>query len=152
LLGGRAGDILGRRRTLISGVLLFTIASLLGGLATSTGWLLGARAVQGVGAALAAPSVLALIATNFEGRARVRALSLFSATTSAGGSLGLIAGGMLTDWLSWRWVLFVNLPVGAAIVALAPLYVREPERHRGRFDLAGALSSSVGMVSLVYAL
>jgi EmrB/QacA subfamily drug resistance transporter len=152
LLGGRAGDILGRRRTLISGVLLFTIASLLGGLATSTGWLLGARAAQGVGAALAAPSVLALIATNFEGQARVRALSLFSATTSAGGSLGLIAGGMLTDWLSWRWVLFINVPIGAAIVVLAPLYIREPERHRGRFDLAGALSSTVGMVSLVYAL
>jgi EmrB/QacA subfamily drug resistance transporter len=151
LLGGRAGDILGRRRTLISGVVLFTIASLLGGLATSTGWLLGARAAQGVGAALAGPSVLALIATNFDGHARTRALSMFSAVSSAGGSLGLIAGGMLTDWVSWRWVLFVNVPIGAAVAALAPRFIREPERHRGRFDLAGALTSTLGMVSLVYA-
>ncbi|HEX2317246.1 MAG TPA: MFS transporter [Thermomonospora sp.] len=150
LLGGRAGDILGRRRTLVSGVLLFTIASLLGGFATSAGWLLAARAAQGVGAALAAPSVLALIATNFEGRERTRALALFSAVSGAGGSLGLVAGGMLTEWASWRWVMLVNVPIGLAIVLLAPRVVREPERHPGRFDLTGAVTSTAGMVALVY--
>jgi EmrB/QacA subfamily drug resistance transporter len=152
LLGGRAGDVLGRRRVFASGIAVFTLASLLGGFATSSGWLLAARAVQGVGAALAAPGALALIATNFaEGPERNRALSIFSATSSAGASVGLILGGVLTDWASWRWVLFINVPVGAAVLLLTPIFLEETERHRGRLDIAGAVTSVTGMVALVYA-
>jgi EmrB/QacA subfamily drug resistance transporter len=151
LLGGRAGDILGRRRVFVTGIAIFTLASLVGGFAGSAAWLLAARAVQGVGAALAAPSALALIATNFaEGTERNRALSVFSAASSAGASVGLILGGMLTDWASWRWVLFINVPVGAIVLLLAPRYLAETERHRGRLDLAGALTSVTGMIALVY--
>jgi EmrB/QacA subfamily drug resistance transporter len=152
LLGGRSGDILGRRRVFLAGIAVFTLASLAGGFATSSAWLLAARAVQGAGAALAAPSALALIATNFaEGHERNRALSVFSATSSAGASVGLILGGVLTDWVSWRWVLFVNVPVGVAVLLLAPVILEETERHRGRLDLAGAVTSVTGMVALVYA-
>jgi EmrB/QacA subfamily drug resistance transporter len=151
LLGGRAGDILGRRRMFITGILLFTLASFLGGLATSAGWLLAARALQGVGAAIAAPTALALITTNFsEGRERNRAFGVFAATAVAGGSIGLIAGGMLTSWLSWRWVLFVNVPIGILLALAAPLYITESERQPGRFDLGGALTSTGGMAALVY--
>jgi EmrB/QacA subfamily drug resistance transporter len=151
LLGGRAGDILGRRRVFIAGIVLFTLASFLGGLATSAGWLLAARALQGVGAAIAAPTALALITTNFaEGRERNRAFGVFSAVAVAGGAIGLLAGGMLTSWLSWRWVLFVNVPIGVLLAALAPLYITESERQPGRFDLAGALTSTAGMTALVY--
>jgi EmrB/QacA subfamily drug resistance transporter len=153
LLGGRAGDILGRRRVLIAGIALFTLASFLGGLATSSGWLLAARALQGVGAAIAAPTALALITTNFaEGPERNRAFGVFGAVAGAGGALGLLAGGMLTSWLSWRWVLFVNVPIGVLLAALAPLYITESERQPGRFDLAGALTSTAGMTALVYGL
>jgi EmrB/QacA subfamily drug resistance transporter len=151
LLGGRAGDILGRRRVFIAGVVVFTAASLLGGLAPSSGWLLAARALQGVGAALAAPSTLALIATTFrEGRERSQALGLFAAVSAGGASLGLILGGALTAWVSWRWVLFVNVPFGVAVALLAPRAIVESERQPGRFDLAGALAGTVGMTSLVY--
>jgi EmrB/QacA subfamily drug resistance transporter len=151
LLGGRAGDILGRRRVFISGILLFTLASFLGGLATSPGWLLAARALQGVGGAIASPTALALITTNFaEGPERNRAFGVFGAVAVAGGSIGLIAGGMLTSWLSWRWVLFVNVPIGILLALVAPLYISESERQPGRFDLAGALSSTAGMTALVY--
>jgi EmrB/QacA subfamily drug resistance transporter len=152
LLGGRAGDILGRRRVFVTGIGVFTLASLAGGFATSAAWLLAARAVQGVGAALAAPGALALITTNFaEGHERNRALGIFSATSSAGASVGLILGGVLTDWVSWRWVLFINVPVGAVVLLLAPVFLAETERHRGRLDLAGAVTSVTGMVALVYA-
>ena len=151
LLGGRAGDILGRRRMFIGGIALFTLASLLGGFAATSWWLLACRAAQGVGAAAAAPGALALIATNFEeGSARNRALGVFSAVSATGGSIGLILGGLLTSWGSWRWVLFINVPIGIAVIGLAPLFVRESERHPGRFDLAGALTSTMGMTSLVY--
>jgi EmrB/QacA subfamily drug resistance transporter len=151
LLGGRAGDILGRRRVFIAGILVFTAASFLGGLATSAGWLLAARALQGVGGAIAAPTALALITTNFaEGPERNRAFGVFGAVAGAGGALGLLAGGMLTSWLSWRWVLFVNVPIGVLLAALAPLYITESERQPGRFDLAGALTSTAGMTALVY--
>ncbi|HZE30364.1 MAG TPA: MFS transporter [Actinoallomurus sp.] len=152
LLGGRAGDVLGRRRVFLAGIAVFTLASLLGGLATSSAWLLVARGVQGVGAALAAPGALALVTTNFaEGAERNRALSIFSATSSAGASVGLILGGVLTDWLSWRWVLFINVPVGVAVLLIAPLFIEETERHRGRLDIAGAVTSVTGMITLVYA-
>src|SRR5215204_1938761 len=151
LLGGRAGDILGRRRTFIAGILVFTLASFLGGFATSATWLLAARALQGVGAAIAAPTALSLITTNFaEGTERNRAFGVFSAVAVSGGAIGLIAGGILTSWLSWRWVLFVNVPIGLLLAVLAPLFIAESERQPGRFDLGGALTSTAGMTALVY--
>ncbi|MEN3307584.1 MAG: hypothetical protein V7603_3786 [Micromonosporaceae bacterium] len=121
LTGGRAGDILGRRRVFVGGVLLFTLASLCGGLATSSGQLLGARVAQGVGAAFAGPNGLALLATTFtEPRARIRALAIFSAVSSGGLALGLIVGGALTEWGTWRWVLFINVPFGVTVALLTP--------------------------------
>ncbi|SFN61456.1 drug resistance transporter, EmrB/QacA subfamily [Actinomadura madurae] len=152
LLGGRAGDVFGRRRTFTAGVVLFTAASLLGGLATA-GWaLLAARTAQGFAAAVAAPSAMALIATAFEGRARVRALSVLSAVTGAGAAVGMIVGGVLTEAGSWRWVFFVNLPVGLALALVAPRVLAETERRPGRFDVGGAVASTLGMTVLVYAL
>jgi EmrB/QacA subfamily drug resistance transporter len=151
LLGARMGDILGRRRTFVAGVALFTVASFLGGLAQTQAWLLGARALQGVGAAIAAPSTLALLTTSFrEGPERVRALAAYGAVAGGGGSVGLVLGGMLTDWISWRWGLWINVPVGAALVWLAPRVLAETERRPGRFDLPGAAASTAGMTALVY--
>ncbi|UUU39610.1 MFS transporter [Streptomyces sp. NBC_00162] len=151
LLGGRAGDILGRRRVFMAGILLFTLASLLGGFAQEPWQLLAARALQGVGGAIASPTSLALITTTFaEGPERNRAFGVFAAVSAGGGAIGLLAGGMLTEWLDWRWVLFVNVPIGVLIAVLAPLYISESERHPGRFDIAGALTSTGGMASLVY--
>jgi EmrB/QacA subfamily drug resistance transporter len=151
LLGGRAGDILGRRRVFIFGILLFTLASLLAGLAQSSAWLLAARALQGVGGAIASPTALALITTNFaEGRDRNRAFGVFAAVSGSGAAVGLLAGGMLTSWLSWRWVFFVNVPIGILLALVAPLYITESERQPGRLDIAGALTSTAGMVALVY--
>jgi hypothetical protein len=139
LLGGRAGDILGRRRMFVGGIALFTLASLAGGFATSSGWLLAARALQGIGAAAAGPSTIALITTTFtEPRERLRALALLSGVASGGFAIGLTVGGLLTDLGSWRWVLFVNVPFGLAAVVLAPRYVREPQRHPARLDLPAA--------------
>ncbi|MDT3440009.1 MULTISPECIES: MFS transporter [unclassified Pseudofrankia] len=152
LLGGRAGDILGRRRVFMTGIAVFTIASLVGGFATNPAWLLSTRALQGLGAALASPNALSLIATNFEaGEERNRAFGLFAAVSGAGSALGLILGGMLTSWASWRWVLFINVPIGVILLALAPRFVRESTPHPGRFDLAGAITSTTGMAALVYA-
>lgn len=153
LLGSRIGDLIGRRTALVWGVSAFTIASALGGFAQDGTMLLVSRGLQGASAALAAPSTLALIATTFrEGAERNRALSVFSAISGAGSAIGLTVGGMLTDWGSWRWVFFVNIPVGVAIVLLAPRFIEETARHRGgRFDIAGALTGTLGMFSLVYA-
>ncbi|MFE5918994.1 MFS transporter [Streptomyces sp. NPDC056468] len=151
LLGGRAGDILGRRRVFMTGILLFTLASLLGGFAQEPWQLLAARVLQGVGGAIASPTSLALITTTFpEGPERNRAFGVFAAVSAGGGAIGLLAGGMLTEWLDWRWVLFVNVPIGVLIAVLTPLYISESERHSGRFDIAGALTSTAGMASLVY--
>lgn len=151
LLGARAGDILGRRRVFMTGILLFTFASLLGGLAQEPWQLLAARALQGVGGAIASPTSLALITTTFrEGPERNRAFGVFAAVSAGGGAIGLLTGGMLTEWLDWRWVLFVNVPIGVLIAVLTPLYINESERHPGRFDIAGALTSTLGMASLVY--
>lgn len=151
LLGARAGDILGRRRMLVTGVTIFSLASLAGGLATSAAWLLVARAVQGVGAAIASPATLALLTSRFpEGPARLRAMGLFTAVSAGGASIGLVAGGMLTEWASWRWSLLVNVPIGLALVLLAPRHLAETEPQHGRFDLPGAITSTVGMSSLVY--
>ncbi|MFC6929283.1 MFS transporter [Actinomadura yumaensis] len=134
-----------------AGVAVFTAASLAGGLAASPGWLLAARAAQGAGAALAGPGSLALIATTFEdGPRRSRALAVFSVAGSAGMVVGLVLGGLLTAWASWRAVLFVNVPVGAAIVLLAPRVLRESPGREGRFDVAGALACTLGSTLLVY--
>ena len=152
LLGGRAGDILGRRSVFMAGLALFTIASLAGGLATSPGELLAARAIQGAGGAIASPAVLATIVASFpEGRERVRALGIFTAVTMGGSSLGLVLGGMITQWASWRWVFFVNVPIGAAVIAAAPRLLARPQRQPGRLDIAGAVTSTAGMAALVYA-
>ncbi|HEX3815317.1 MAG TPA: MFS transporter [Mycobacteriales bacterium] len=151
LLGGRIGDILGRRRVFAAGILLFIFSSLLGGLAQSSGWLLAARALQGVGGAIASPTALALITSNFsEGKERNRAFGVFAAVSGAGSAVGLLLGGLLTEWISWRWVLFVNVPIGLLLVATIPLFLAESDRHPGRFDIGGALTSTAGMTSLVY--
>src|SRR6516225_10973583 len=151
LLGGRAGDILGRRRVFLAGIALFTVASLAGGLAPSAGVLIAARAVQGAGGALASPAVLALVVSGFpEGRERTRALAIYAGVVTGGASLGLVLGGLITEWLSWRWVLFINIPIGILVVALTPLFVAETPRLPGRFDLIGAITSTAGVALLVY--
>ncbi|TVT21057.1 MFS transporter [Amycolatopsis acidiphila] len=151
LLGGRTGDLFGRRRVFIGGLTLFTLASLAGGFADSATWLLVARIVQGLGAAAAGPSTLALLTTTFtEPKARLRALALFSAMSSAGFAVGLILGGLLTEWLSWRWVLFINVPFGIAAVVFATRHLWEPERHPARLDLPGAVTATGGVAAVVY--
>jgi EmrB/QacA subfamily drug resistance transporter len=151
LLGGRAGDILGRRRVFLAGIGLFTVASLAGGLAQSAGWLLAARAAQGVGGAIASPAVLAMITASFaDGRERARALGIYTAVVMGGGSLGLVLGGVITEWVSWRWVLFINVPIGVLVAVATPLFLPETARQPGHFDAVGALTSTAGMVSLVY--
>src|SRR5215813_10644611 len=153
LLGGRAGDILGRRRVFIAGVILFSVASVLVGFATSQAWLLGARALQGVGGAIVAPAALSLVATTFpEGRPRNRAMGVYAAMSIAGAAVGLIAGGLLTTYLSWRWVFFVNVPIGIAVALAAPRALGDSEPHPGRFDLPGAITSTLGLAALVYGL
>jgi MFS family permease len=153
LLGGRAGDILGRRRVFTVGVILFTAASLLGGLATTQAWLLAARAIQGIGGTIIAPTALSLISTTFPaGPPRNRAMGVYAVMSIAGGGVGLIAGGLLTTYVSWRWVLFVNAPIGIAVALLAPVAISESERRRGRFDLPGAITSTGGLAFLVYGL
>jgi EmrB/QacA subfamily drug resistance transporter len=151
LLGARAGDIIGRRTVFVLGIGIFTFASFLGGLAQSPAELLVARAVQGAGGAIAAPSTLALLTTNFrEGDQRNRALAAYSAVAGGGGSVGLVLGGLLTGLLSWRAGLFINVPVGVALMLLAPRYLEETEPQPGRFDAAGAVTSTVGMTAVVY--
>lgn len=152
LLGGRAGDVFGRRRMLMIGLSVFTIASMLGGVASSATWLIATRAIQGVGAALAAPSTLSLISATFrEGPERNRALGVFSAVSAGGGSLGLILGGALTSWISWRWVFFINVPIGLAIIVLAPRFIVEPPRNGGKIDVAGAALVTAGLSGVTYA-
>ena len=153
LLGGRAGDLLGRRKMFIAGLLLFSAASLAGGFADSQAFLLTARAVQGAGGALVAPAALSLITTTFaEGPPRTRAFGVYAAMSIAGGAIGLIGGGLLTTYASWRWVLFVNVPIGAAVALAAPRVLAESPRRRGRFDLPGAITGTAGVAALVYGL
>lgn len=151
LLGARAGDILGRRRVFLTGIGLFTAASLAGGFAQSAGELLVARAVQGVGGALASPAALALLMTMFTGaRERTRALGYYTAVSIGGAAIGLVAGGMLSEWASWRWVLFVNVPIGLVLLVAALPVLPDSVRIRGRFDVTGAVTSTLGMGALVY--
>jgi EmrB/QacA subfamily drug resistance transporter len=153
LLGARSGDLLGRRRTFMAGIALFSLSSLAGGFATSSVMLLTARALQGVGGALAAPAALALLTTAFpEGAARVRAIGLFTTVSAAGGALGLVAGGLLTEWASWRWVMFVNVPIGLAVLFVGRAVLVETARRHGRFDLTGAITSTGGMTAVVFGL
>lgn len=154
ILGGRIGDLFGRRRMFIAGLLLFSIASLAGGFATSIVALVAARALQGMGAAIIAPTALSLITTTFsEGPGRTRALALYGATGAVGFVAGLVFGGLLVQYFDWRAVLWVNVPVGLAAAALAPALLAEAprERSRVRLDVGGALLVTVGTAALVYA-
>ena len=151
LLGGRMGDILGRRRMFIVGLALFTVGSFAAGIAVNFPLLLIGRAVQGMGGAIASPTALSLITTEFrEGPERNRALGVYAGVSGAGGALGLLLGGVLTYYASWRWVLFVNVPIGIVLIAGAFLVLHQSERLQGRFDFIGAALSVGGMVATVY--
>ena len=153
LLGGRAGDLFGRKRLFLIGVAVFTVASLLDGLATSSGWLIGARALQGLGAALVSPAALSIITTTFaEGKERGQALAVWSSIAVGGAAVGLVVGGVLTEYLSWEWNFFVNVPVGVVTFLLSSRLVPESraEGERGGFDLAGAISVTGGLMLVVY--
>jgi EmrB/QacA subfamily drug resistance transporter len=150
LLGGRLGDVIGYRRTFMAGLGIFVLSSALGGAAQDGEWLIIARAAQGVGAALAAPAALSLLTrTRPEGPARNRALGLFGAVSSAGGSIGLALGGLLTTGASWRWSLLINVPIGIAAIVLGSRLLPDTERRRDPFDFPGALTAVIGMTSLV---
>jgi EmrB/QacA subfamily drug resistance transporter len=153
LLGGRLGDVFGRRRLFLGGVAVFTVASFVGGLAQTPEMLVAARAAQGVGAAMAAPGVLALLTTSAPDEpARLRALALFGAVSSSGLSIGLLLGGAVTDLGSWRWTMFINVPIGLAVVALTRRFVDETARRPGRFDVVGAVTATGAAVTLVWSL
>ncbi len=153
LLGARAGDLRGRRKVFLWGIALFTLASLAAGLSDSAGLLLGARAVQGIGGAMASPSALALLTIGFpEGRERLRAIAYYTAVSIGGTAVGLVVGGLIVGSLSWRWIFFINLPIGVGLVVLARAVLPETETHQGTLDLTGALTSTLGMSALVYAL
>ncbi|SEF05214.1 MFS transporter [Streptomyces sp. Ag109_O5-10] len=152
LAGGRAGDLFGRRRVFRTGLVLFTAASLLGGLAQSGELLIAARVIQGAGAAIAAPTALSLLATTFPaGPARNKALGVYGAMGGLGSVVGLLLGGALTEYLSWRWVMFVNIPIALAVLFGTGVLV-EGERERGKVDVPGALTATLGFGSLVYAI
>jgi EmrB/QacA subfamily drug resistance transporter len=155
LLGGRLADLLGRRRLFMAGVAVFTVGSLLSGLAWSEGSLIVTRALQGLGGALLAPAALSIVITTFrEGRERNIALAVWGAASGSGGAVGVLLGGVLTSYLSWSWIFFVNLPVGVAVLAVSPWLLSESRAalaHR-HFDLAGATSSTAGLMVLVYAI
>jgi EmrB/QacA subfamily drug resistance transporter len=153
LFGGRLGDVLGRRRMFVAGLLLFSGASLAGGLATTSAWLVAARAVQGCGAAIAAPTALALIGDTFEeGSARTRAMGVYAAMSGAGSALGLLLGGVLTDVASWRWVFFVNVPIAAVVAAVAPRALSKSAPRGGHLDVPGAVAVTAATTALVYGL
>ena len=155
LLGGRLADLMGRRRMFMIGLVLFSLASLAGGLAQSETWLIVARAVQGMGAAIVSPAALSIITTTFsEGAERNRALGVWGAVAGAGGAAGVLLGGVLTSGLSWRWVLFVNVPIGVLCAFLAPRLLEEShaERENRSFDIPGAITVTAGLALLVYAL
>src|ERR1700728_3287158 len=147
LLGGRAADLFGRRRVYLFGLGLFTVASLAGGLAQNSAWLTTARAVQGIGGAFLSPATLTIIVTTFSGVRMAKALGIWSAVAGAGSAAGSILGGVLTAEISWRWVLFVNIPIGAAASVAALTYLTETKRHERdadspRLDIGGALTAT----------
>ncbi|MGH8862807.1 MAG: MFS transporter, partial [Jatrophihabitantaceae bacterium] len=153
LLGGRAADLWGRRRLFLIGVAVFSLTSLIGGLAQSGGELIGARALQGLGGAILSPATLTILTTTFtEPRARARALGMWSAVAGAGGATGVLAGGVLTDLLSWRWILFINVPIGVLVLVAARFAIQESkaEGERPTLDWLGALTITGGLVALVY--
>src|SRR4051794_39292284 len=155
LLGGRLADVLGRRRLFIAGLLLFAASSLLCGIAWSEGSLIAFRAVQGLGGALLAPAALSLLVTTFvEGRERNLALGIYGAASGSGAAAGVLLGGVLTSYLSWSWIFFVNVPVGLAAAFLAPVLLRESRAGLGHrhVDLRGAATATSGLMLLVYAL
>ena len=153
LLGGRASDLLGRQRLFVAGVIVFTIASLINGIATSSGMLIGGRALQGLGAALVSPAALSIVTTTFaEGAERTKALGIWSSIAAGGGAVGLVLGGLLTETLSWRWVFFINLPIGIAAALLSLRYIRNTraENEPDTADVAGAVTVTGGLLVLVY--
>lgn len=154
LLGGRAADSFGRRRIFLIGLMLFAGTSLVGGFAQSSGWLTAARAVQGIGGAALSPATLTIIITTFSGRELARALGLWSAVGGAGGAVGVLLGGILTSELSWRWVLFINVPIGivAALIAIVFLGEARGTGPRQRLDVPGAVTVTAGLATLVYAI
>jgi EmrB/QacA subfamily drug resistance transporter len=154
LLGGRMADLIGRRRMFTYGLILFAVASLAGGFASSPGMLIAARAVQGLGAALLSPAALSLVTVMFtEGAERNKAMGVWGAVAGSGGAAGVLLGGILTEYAGWEWVLWVNVPIGLAAAALAPRLLPE-SRHResGAFDIAGAVSVTAGLSLIVYTL
>src|SRR4051794_920393 len=156
LLGGRLADRLGRRRLFVTGIALFSAASLICGLSQSEGMLLVARGLQGLGGAMVSPAALSLILTTFaEGPERNRALAVWGAIAGAGGAVGLLLGGVIVEALSWRWVFFVNVPIGAVVLALAPRIIPESRSEsstRGGYDAEGAIASTLGLIALVFTL
>ena len=156
LLGGRAADRLGRRRLLMAGIALFSGASLICGLSQSEGMLLVARGLQGLGGAMVSPAALSIILTTFaEGPKRNRALAVWGAIAGAGGAIGLLLGGVIVDLLSWRWVFFVNVPIGAVVLVLAPRFVPESRSEsvsKGGYDVEGAVAATLGTIALVFTL
>src|SRR5918997_1588402 len=154
LLGGRMADLIGRRRLFVAGLILFALASLAGGLATSPGMLIAARAVQGLGAAMLSPAALSLVTVMFtEGAERNKAFGVWGAVAGSGGAAGVLLGGILTEYAGWEWVLFVNVPIGIAAIMLAPRLLPESRNAGARhFDIAGAVSVTTGLSLLVYTL
>jgi EmrB/QacA subfamily drug resistance transporter len=155
LLGGRLADLLGRRRVFMGGLVLFALASLAGGLATDSGQLIAARAVQGLGAAILSPAALSIVATTFrDGAERNKALGIWGAVAGSGGAAGVLLGGVLTEGLGWEWVLWVNVPIGIAAAAVAPSLIAESrnEDETRHFDVAGAVTITLGLSALVFAL
>ena len=151
LISGKVGSMIGAKRALMTGTLIFSVASAAGGVAFSSEMLVASRIVQGIGAAIAAPSTLVLLIANTRpGAQRSRALALFVLAAGSGGAIGLILGGILTTGFGWQWVMFVNVPIGVVIVAGAALFLTETKRTRSRLDIGGAAASTVGMVALIY--
>jgi EmrB/QacA subfamily drug resistance transporter len=157
LLGGRAADLFGRRRVYVFGLGLFTLASLVGGVAQNSAWLTAARAAQGIGGAFLSPATLTIIVTTFSGARMAKALGIWSAVAGAGGAAGSILGGVLTAEVSWRWVLFVNIPIGAAVGVAALTFLTEAKRqgrdeNTPKLDIAGAITVTLGLGALIYAI
>jgi EmrB/QacA subfamily drug resistance transporter len=153
LFGGRTGDLFGKRRMFMVGIAVFAGASLLCGLATDQAWLIVTRGAQGIGGAIASPTALSLVAINFEeGPARNRAMGVYSGMSAVGGALGLLLGGVLTSYVSWRWIFFVNVPIAAVGLLLSPRVLAESRPERGRLDTPGAVTATAGMLCLVYGL